>query len=1206
MKKGIALVFFAWLSVVCVAQNGSVLSQRKISDTTANFTGVLASGVNFGSGVAAIGDLNGDGVTELVSGAYDVGGQGAVYTLFMNTNGSIDSFKLITEGAGGFTGTLGAGNRFGYSVAALGDLDLDGVPDVAVSSELDDDGGSDRGAVWILYLKADGTVKGYAKISSTTQGSLLATPAYGIGDLDRFGSEVECIGDLDNDGIQDIAVSAIFDDDGGGNRGAVWIIFLNRDGSIKGFQKISDTQGGFTGTLVNFTFWGSGVGNIGDLDGDGIQDLAIGQELEDAGGTDKGAVWVLFMNRNGSVKGYKELRNGLTGTGLPSMGDSGYFGSACAGLGDIDDDGIPDVAVGANGTDSQRGAVYILMLNTNGTVKAQQKISYNAGALAGPLDINDLFGNSITSLGDLNGDGKTDIAVGAAFDDDGGSDKGAVYILNLQGVATNCVNASFAAANNTVCQGDTLTFTNNSSGLGNVTYVWKVNGAVVSTSTNLQYTFNTPGTYSVRLTATNDAPACVDSIETTVVVAPASNGQQYITVCDGQSRFIAGAWRSASGTFYDTLLNAASCDSIVEITFEVRPIAITLILDTTTICQGQSYLGQTQTGIFGDTFIVAGLCQIDLHDLRVLPNSTSSTTQTICNGDSVFLGNAWRSTAGVYSDTLIAANTCDSIVSVTLSVLPNAASTQNVSICPGQSYFAGGANQTTAGTYYDTLVAANGCDSVLTTVLTVSAFAQNTITQTICFGDSYLGYNATGIYRDTFATSGCDSIRILNLTVRNAIATTFLVSICPGQSYFAGGANQTTAGTYYDTLVVANGCDSVVTTVLTLRAYAQNTIIQTICYGDSYLGYSATGIYRDTFATSGCDSIRILDLTVEAQNSTQLIRSICQGQSFEGYAATGIYADTFIAANGCDSIRIIDLTVSSAIQTTDNQTICYGDSYLGYNTSGVYSDTMVAAAGCDSIHTINLTVLPQNLNVVSPAICQGQSFEGYDTTGIYIDTLTDINGCDSIRTIRLTVRPAIELIVSQTICTGDSFEGYTTAGTYSDTLSTAGGCDSIYTLILTVEPNPVAPAISANGNNLSVPDTFATYQWYQDGNLLAGAEADTLIATSNGNYAVVVSNAAGCSDTSAVVTVTGVGIGEVANDLGLLVYPNPTQGFVTLSFGNNASAEYALYNSLGQLLKTGIIIGNGTLDMQAYNQGLYYLKVQARGVVITQKIILAR
>ena len=87
------------------------------------------------------------------------------------------------------------------------------------------------------------------------------------------------LGDLDNDGVVDLAVGALGDDDGSStdvnaNRGAVYVLFLNTDGTVKDHQKISSTQGGLTGPLSDADYWGNTVASLGDFDGDGLCDLA--------------------------------------------------------------------------------------------------------------------------------------------------------------------------------------------------------------------------------------------------------------------------------------------------------------------------------------------------------------------------------------------------------------------------------------------------------------------------------------------------------------------------------------------------------------------------------------------------------------------------------------------------------------------------------------------------------------------------------------------------------------------------------------------------------------------------------------------------------------------------------------------------------------------------------------------------------------------
>ncbi|MCP3936626.1 MAG: hypothetical protein GY708_14765, partial [Actinomycetia bacterium] len=349
------------------------------------------------------------------------------------TGGTVATEQKISDTAGGLTAILDNSDRFGYSLASIGDVDGDGIADIAVGALYDDDGGPDRGAVYVLFLNADGTVKAEQKISSLTGG--LTGP---LDDLDYFGWSVAGIGDVDGDGITDIAVGAISDDDGGSNRGTVYVLFLNAGGTVKAEQKISSTTGGLTGPLDSGDLFGTSVAGIGDVDGDGITDIAVAAEGDDDGGSYRGAVYVLFLNADGTVKAEQKISSTVGGLTGP-LEDLDYFGSSMAGVGDLDGDGIADIAVGARWDDdggSNRGAVYVLFLNADGTVKAEQKISSVAGGLAGPLDNGDYFGQSVAGVGDLDGDGITDVTVGTLQDDDGGTNRGAVYVLLLNADGT--------------------------------------------------------------------------------------------------------------------------------------------------------------------------------------------------------------------------------------------------------------------------------------------------------------------------------------------------------------------------------------------------------------------------------------------------------------------------------------------------------------------------------------------------------------------------------------------------------------------------------------------------------------------------------------------------------------------------------------------------------------------------------------------------
>ncbi|MEI6313003.1 MAG: M4 family metallopeptidase, partial [Bacteroidota bacterium] len=215
-------------------------------------------------------------------------------------------------------------------------------------------------------------------------------------------------------------------------------------------------------------------------------------------------------------------------------------------------------------------------------------------------------------------------------------------------------------------------------------------------------------------------------------------------------------------------------------------------------------------------------------------------------------------TAGLYNVQLIATSASGSDTTVftnyiTVSAPSNA--TINQSICTGTSYLFNGVNRSTAGTYLDTMLNINGCDSFITLNLTIKSTTAATINQTICAGASYLfnGFNRTtsGTFLDTLTGSnGCDSFLTLNLTVRPTSSGTINQSICAGTSYLFNGINRTTTGTYLDTLVNSALCDSFVTLNLTVRPTSSGTINQSICAGASYLfnGFNRTtsGTFLDT------------------------------------------------------------------------------------------------------------------------------------------------------------------------------------------------------------------------------------------------------------------------------------------------------------------------------------------------------------------------
>ncbi len=343
--------------------------------------------------------------------------------------GMVQSFQKVSNMDGGFLGNPEAADRWGFASKFIGDVDGDNVPDLAVGAPVDDDGGNNRGAVWVLFLHPNGTVKSHQKISATHGGFTGS-----LDDEDFFGVALAGVGDLDSDGIPDLAVGAPGDDDGGNQRGAIWILRLHPNGTVKNHQKISDQVGEFTGGLDDEQYFGLAVAAVGDLDSDGVTDLAVGAPGDAGGGFARGAVWVLFLNSSQTVKSHQKISatsGGFTGT----IDDNVRFGWSLAAVGELDSDNIPDLAVGSpldHDGGVEKGAVWVLFMESTGMVKFHQKISAQAGNFTGHFDDSDFFGWDVTAIGDLDNDGVSDIAVGAPGDDDGGPDKGAVWVLFME------------------------------------------------------------------------------------------------------------------------------------------------------------------------------------------------------------------------------------------------------------------------------------------------------------------------------------------------------------------------------------------------------------------------------------------------------------------------------------------------------------------------------------------------------------------------------------------------------------------------------------------------------------------------------------------------------------------------------------------------------------------------------------------------------
>lgn len=339
---------------------------------------------------------------------------------------------------------------------------------------------------------------------------------------------------------------------------------------------------------------------------------------------------------------------------------------------------------------------------------------------------------------------------------------------------------------------------------------------------------------------------------------------------------------------------------------------------TQTICQGDTFMGYTVTGVYVDTFAAYSTCDsIRTVDLTVLPNATNTLTSFICAGDTV----EGYTATGTYVDTFSASNGCDSIRTLNLTVFPHIFTNLSAIICAGNMV----AGYTTTGTFIDTFTSGTGCDSIRTLNLTVLPNAVTNITRAACLGDTVDGYTVTGVYVDTFpAANGCDSIRTLDLTVASVISQNLAVTLCNGDSALVGGVWQNTAGTYVDTFSSASGCDSIVTTTITIIQPMTVIADVVLCKGDSIEAggnwQTTAGTYYDTISSAGgCDSV-IIQTAVEVYDTFYVDTMVTINQGDSAYLGgawqtdAGTYMDTYTTAMGCDSVVVTELEVLVGIE----------------------------------------------------------------------------------------------------------------------------------------------------------------------------------------------------------------------------------------------------------------------------------------------------
>ncbi|MCF2871860.1 VCBS domain-containing protein, partial [Octadecabacter sp. G9-8] len=389
--------------------------------------------------VSDAGDVNGDGLDDLIVGAYfddpNGDGSGASFVVFGKSDGTTVELSDIENGIGGFVIKGGsAGDRSGDSVSGAGDVNGDGFDDLIVGSSRDDPNGSASGAGFVVFGKADGDAVDLSDVEAGIGGFVIK----GVSEGDWAGTSVSGAGDVNGDGLDDLIVGAPNDEPNGGLSGAGFVVFGKADGDVVNLSEIeaNGNDGGFViNGVAGFDELGTSVSGAGDVNGDGLDDLIVGARGDDPNGGNSGASFVVFGKADGEVVNLSEIEANDNDGGFVINGVSAgdWSGRSVSGAGDVNGDGFDDLIVGAYGDDPNgqfAGASFVVFGKSDGTAVELSDIESGLGGFViNGVAQGDQSGVSVSGAGDVNGDGLDDLIVGAPHDDPNGGSSGASFVI---------------------------------------------------------------------------------------------------------------------------------------------------------------------------------------------------------------------------------------------------------------------------------------------------------------------------------------------------------------------------------------------------------------------------------------------------------------------------------------------------------------------------------------------------------------------------------------------------------------------------------------------------------------------------------------------------------------------------------------------------------------------------------------------------------
>ncbi|CAB5498340.1 beta strand repeat-containing protein [Bathymodiolus thermophilus thioautotrophic gill symbiont] len=329
-----------------------------------------------------------------------------------------------------------ANDQSSYSLSSAGDVNGDGLDDLIIGTpNATPDGRINAGKSYVVFGKTTGAAIDLSAITSGTGGFVIngetgRTPGGFDDDSDHSGFSVSSAGDMNGDGLDDLIVVAdnLYDFEK-----KPYVIFGTTSTTAINLSTIANSTKGFT--IVSDSVNDSGqmvVSSTGDVNGDGLDDLIIGIQSADPDNRSRaGKSYVVFGKTTGTVVDLNIIASGTGGFVINGEVANDRSGSSVSNAGDVNGDGLDDLIIGANYASDYKGKTYVVFGTTDTTAIELSAIASGTGGFVinGKAE-KGYSGTSVSSAGDVNGDGLDDLLVGAHITDSNGkSNAGNSYVV---------------------------------------------------------------------------------------------------------------------------------------------------------------------------------------------------------------------------------------------------------------------------------------------------------------------------------------------------------------------------------------------------------------------------------------------------------------------------------------------------------------------------------------------------------------------------------------------------------------------------------------------------------------------------------------------------------------------------------------------------------------------------------------------------------